>query len=155
MSKHNKKENKQTGLSKEEVQERLEKYGYNEIDEKEESWLHRLFRRFWGPIPWMIEVAAILSAVAHRWEDFSVIIFMLLVNAFVDFYQESKALSAISVLKKKLARKALVLREGEWQSIDAKEIVPDDIIKIKIGDVVPADCKLLGDGEFYRSINRH
>jgi len=137
-----------TGLNEEDVKERLDKYGYNEINEKEESWLHRLFRRFWGPIPWMIEVAAILSAIAHRWEDFSVIMFMLLVNAFVDFYQESKALNAIAVLKKKLARKALVLREGEWKSIDAKEIVPDDIIKIKIGDVVPADCKLLGGGDF-------
>ncbi len=136
------------GLSSKEVKERLQKYGYNEIDEKEESWIHRLFRRFWGPIPWMIEVAAVLSAVAKRWEDFSVIVFMLLVNAFVDFYQESKALNAIAVLKKKLARKALVLRDGKWQSIDAKEIVPDDIIKIKIGDVVPADCKLLGGGEF-------
>ena len=136
------------GLSSEEVKKRLEKFGYNEIKEKEESWIHRLFRRFWGPIPWMIEIAAILSAIAHRWEDFSVIIFMLLVNAFVDFYQESKALNAIAVLKKKLARKALVLREGEWKSIDAREIVPDDIIKVKIGDVVPADCKLLGGGDF-------
>jgi H+-transporting ATPase len=136
------------GLGEEEVQKQRQKYGYNEIDEKEEGWFHRLFRRFWGPIPWMIEVAAILSAVAQRWEDFSVIIFMLFVNAFVDFYQESKALSAIAVLKKKLARKALVLREGKWQSLDAKEIVPEDIIKIKIGDVVPADCELLGGGEF-------
>ncbi|WP_434658734.1 plasma-membrane proton-efflux P-type ATPase [Sulfurimonas sp. NW9] len=137
-----------TGLTQEEVQERLNKYGYNELNEKEESWLHRLLRRFWGPIPWMIETAAVLSAIARRWEDFAVILFMLLVNAFVDFYQESKALSAIAVLKKKLARKALVLREGTWQSIDAKELVPDDIIKVKIGDVVPADCKLLGGGEF-------
>ncbi|WP_434581442.1 plasma-membrane proton-efflux P-type ATPase [Sulfurimonas sp. NW15] len=137
-----------TGLTQEEVQERLNKYGYNELNEKEESWLHRLLRRFWGPIPWMIETAAVLSAIARRWEDFAVILFMLLVNAFVDFYQESKALSAIAVLKKKLARKALVLREGTWQNIDAKELVPDDIIKVKIGDVVPADCKLLGGGEF-------
>ena len=137
-----------TGLTQEEVQERLKKYGYNELNEKEESWLHRLFRRFWGPIPWMIEIAAILSAIAHRWEDLAVILFMLFVNAFVDFYQESKALSAIAVLKQKLARKALVLRDGEWKSIDAKEIVPDDIIKVKIGDVVPADCELLGGGDF-------
>ncbi|WP_297484800.1 plasma-membrane proton-efflux P-type ATPase, partial [Sulfurimonas sp.] len=115
---------------------------------KEETWYQRLFKKFWGPIPWMIEIAAVLSAIAHRWEDFSVIMLMLLVNAFVDFYQESKALSAISVLKKKLARKALVLREGEWKNIDAKEVVPDDIIKIKIGDVVSADCILLGGGDF-------
>ena len=141
-------DNNLTGLTQEEVQERLKKYGLNELNEKEESWVHRLFRRFWGPIPWMIEIAAILSAIAHRWEDLAVILFMLLVNAFVDFYQESKALNAIAVLKKKLARKALVLRDGEWKSIDAKEIVPGDIIKIKIGDVVPADCKLLGGGDF-------
>jgi H+-transporting ATPase len=136
------------GLSVEEVQERLKKYGPNTIEAKEESWLHRLFRRFWGPIPWMIEAAAILSAAVQHWEDFSVIMLMLFVNAFVDFYQESKALNAIAVLKKKLARKALVLREGTWQEIDAKEIVPGDIIKVKIGDIVPADVTLLEGGEF-------
>ena len=136
------------GLSQEEVEERLKTYGLNTIEENEESWLHRLFKRFWGPIPWMIEVAAILSASVQRWEDFTIITVLLFVNAFVDFYQESKALNAIAVLKKKLARKALVLREGKWQEIDAKEIVPDDIIKVKIGDIVPADAKLLGGGEF-------
>ncbi len=136
------------GLTQDEVSERLKKFGYNEIKEKEESWFHRLFRRFWGPIPWMIEIAAILSAVAKRWEDFTVIMVMLLVNAFVDFYQESKALNAIAVLKKKLARKATVLRDGEWQQVDAREIVPDDIIKVKIGDIVPADCELIGGSDF-------
>ncbi len=136
------------GLSSEEAAERLKKYGYNEIKEKEETWLHRLLRRFWGPIPWMIEIAALLSAMAKRWEDFIVIMIMLLVNAIVDFYQESKALNAIAVLKKKLARKALVLRDGKWQQIDAKELVPGDVIKVRIGDIVPADAKLLGGGEF-------
>ncbi|QOP45790.1 plasma-membrane proton-efflux P-type ATPase [Sulfurimonas paralvinellae] len=136
------------GLSQEEVQERLQQYGYNELNEKEESWLHRLFKRFWGPIPWMIEAAAVLSALAHRWEDFTIIVILLFVNAFVDFYQESKALNAIAVLKKKLARKAVVLREDKWQEIDAKEIVPDDIVKIKIGDIVPADVILLEGADF-------
>ncbi len=137
-----------TGLSHTDVEERLDKYGYNEINEKEEGWFRRLFRRFWGPIPWMIEAAAILSALVQHWEDFIVIMLLLFVNAFVDFYQESKALNAISVLKKKLAHTATVLREGKWQDIDAKEIVPDDILKLKIGDVVPADVKLLGGGDF-------
>ena len=136
------------GLTSKEVEEKIKKFGYNEIKEKEESWIHRLFRRFWGPIPWMIEIAAILSAVAKRWEDFTIIMIMLLVNAFVDFYQESKALNAIAVLKKKLARKATVLRDGKWQQVDAREIVPDDIIKVKIGDIVPADCKLIGGSDF-------
>ncbi len=136
------------GLSQDEVKERLKKYGYNELNEKEESWLHRLFKRFWGPIPWMIEIAAVLSALAHRWEDFTIITILLFVNAFVDFYQESKALSAIAVLKKKLARKAIVLRDGKWQEIDAREVVPDDIIKVKIGDIVPADVTLLSGSDF-------
>ncbi len=135
-------------LSSKEVQERLKKYGYNEIKEREESWWHRLFRRFWGPIPWMIEIAAILAALVRHWEEFAIIVTLLLVNAIVDFYQESKALNAIAVLKKKLARQALVLRDGKWQVIPARQIVPGDIIKIKIGDIVPADAKLLGGGEF-------
>ncbi len=136
------------GLTSDEANERFKKFGPNAIEEKEESWWHRLFRRFWGPIPWMIEVAVILSAMAQRWEDFTVITLLLFVNAFVDFYQESKALNAIAVLKKKLARNALVLRDGTWNEIDAKEIVPDDIVKVKIGDIVPADIQLLGGGDF-------
>ena len=136
------------GLSSAQARALLEKYGPNAIEEKEESWLHRLFRRFWGPIPWMIEVAAVLSAVAQRWEDFTIIVILLLVNAIVDFYQESKALSAIAVLKQKLARQAIVLRDGRWQQVDAREVVPGDIIKIKIGDIVPADVRLIGGGDF-------
>jgi len=137
-----------TGLSIKEVHEREEKYGLNELNEKETSVWQRLFKRFWGPIPWMIEVAAVLSAFAKRWEDFTIITILLCVNAIVDFYQESKALNAIAVLKKKLAQKAMVLRESIWSEIDAKRLVPDDIIKIKIGDVVPADVILLNGSEF-------
>ena len=136
------------GLTSQEAKEKLQKYGYNEIKEKELTWYQRLFKKFWGPIPWMIEVAAILAAAVKHWEEFYIIMAMLLVNAIVDFYQESKALNAIAVLKKKLARKATVLRDGKWQQIDAREIVPGDIIKIKIGDIVPADAKLLGGGDF-------
>jgi len=140
--------NEQKGLTKEEVQIRIKQYGYNKINEKEESKLHRMLRRFWGPIPWMIEVAIILSAIAKRWEDFVIITILLFINAFVDFYQESKAINAINVLKKKLARKALALRDGKWIQVEAKELVMGDIIKIKIGDIIPADVKLIGGGEF-------
>lgn len=136
------------GLSSEEAQALIKKYGYNEIPEKEETWLHRLIRRFWGPIPWMIEIAAILSAVVKRWQDFTLITILLLTNAIVDFYQESKARNAIAVLKKKLAHKALVLRDAKWQEVEARELVPGDIITVKIGDIVPADVKLLGGGDF-------
>ena len=138
---------KERGLSDSEVQERIKKYGLNEIPENEETFLHRVLRRFWGPIPWMIEIAAVLSAVVQKWEDFGIIATLLFVNAFIDFWQESKALSALSVLKKKLAKKATVLRNGVFSSVNAKELVPGDIIKIKIGEILPADVKLI-EGEY-------
>ncbi len=131
------------GLTSHEVDEKREQYGYNELTEKEDSWISRLFKRFWGPIPWMIEVAAILSYYTGRYEDLTIILILLFVNAFVDFYQESKALSAIEVLKKKLAHFCLVYRDKQWIKIQAKELVPDDIVKLRIGDIVPADVKLL------------
>ena len=131
------------GLSQEEAKKRLQKYGPNEIPEREEPLWHRIFRRFWGPIPCMIEAAAILAALVRHWEEFWIIMIMLFVNAFLDFYQESKALNAIKVLKQKLAKKALVLRDGKWQEIDARELVPGDIIKVRIGDIIPADIKIV------------
>ena len=141
------KTNKEKGLSDSEVIERIKKYGLNEIPEKEETFLHRVLRRFWGPIPWMIEIAAILSAAVQKWEDFGIITTLLFVNAIIDLWQESKALSALSVLKQKLAKKATVLRNGTFKSVDAKELVPGDIIKIKIGEILPADLKLI-EGEY-------
>ncbi len=133
------------GLSLKEAEERLKRFGPNEIPEKQETLIKRILKRFNGPIPWMIEAAAILSAIVHRWEDFTIIVIMLFVNAILDFYQEHKALNAIEVLKSKLARKALVLRDGLWVEIPAKLLVPGDIIKIKIGDIVPADALIIED----------
>ena len=135
------------GLSAEEVAKRTSECGFNEIPEKEESTLHRIFRRFWGPIPWMIETAAVLSALVRKWEDFVIITILLITNAFIDLWQESKALNALKVLQKKLAKKAIVLRDGKFETVDARCIVPGDIVKIKIGDLVPADVKLF-DGDF-------
>ncbi|HUZ60394.1 MAG TPA: plasma-membrane proton-efflux P-type ATPase [Hanamia sp.] len=128
------------GLSEEEAKKRIQQYGLNEIPENQESVAHRIFRRLWGPIPWMIEVAAILSAVAQKWEDFTIIMVLLVVNVVVDFAQESKALNVLKVLKEKLAKKALVKRDGAYQAIESKFVVPGDIIKLKIGDIVPADA---------------
>jgi H+-transporting ATPase len=141
---------KDKGLSGAEVQKRLAEYGYNEIPEREESTLHRVFRRLLGPIPGMIEAAALLSALARKWDDFVIITILLFTNIFVDFWQESKALNVLKVLKEKLAKKALVFREGLFQTIDARELVTGDIIKIKIGDLVPADAKLI-DGDFIQA----
>jgi H+-transporting ATPase len=130
------------GLTDAQIEAARQEHGFNEIPEHEDPTWKRLLRRFWGPIPWMIEVAAILSAVVGKWEDFAIISVLLLVNVAIDFRQESKALSALKVLKDKLARVALVLRNGRWRKIPARELVPGDVVKVKIGDLVPADLKL-------------
>ncbi len=133
------------GLGYSQVEALRSIHGYNEIPERGESLWHRLLRRLWGPIPWMIEVAAILSAIVQRWEDLGIILLLLVVNVFIDFRQESKALSALKVLKAKLVKKATVLRDGVWSEIEARELVPGDIVRLRLGNVVPADAELLGD----------
>jgi H+-transporting ATPase len=135
------------GLSKPEVEQRRARFGYNEIDEKEEPLWHRVFRRFWGPIPWMIEVAAILSAAVQKWEDFAIIAVLLLVNAGLDFFQEHRALNALKALKQRLANEVIVLRDSSFHTIPARELVPGDIVKLRIGNIVPADVQLM-QGEY-------
>jgi H+-transporting ATPase len=131
------------GLSTEEAQHRLEKYGYNEIEEKRVSPIRKFLSYFWGPIPIMIMIAAILSAALRHWPDVGVILALLIMNAVVGFREEYQADSAIAALKKHLALKAKVKRGGEWTSVEARELVPGDIIRLRIGDIIPADAKLL------------
>jgi H+-transporting ATPase len=135
------------GLSSSEAKERLQQYGYNEIAEKKKSLILKLLSYFWGPIPWMIEIAAVLSAVVHHWEDFWIIFFLLMLNAIVGFWQEHKADNAIELLKQKLAPKARVLRDGKWIEVDAKELVPGDVVRVRLGVIIPADIKLI-DGDY-------
>lgn len=87
------------GLSSEEAQNRLQSYGKNEFIQKEQTVYQRIFQRLWGPIPWMIELAAILSVIVQKWEDFIIITVLLITNVVIDFLQESKALNALKVLK--------------------------------------------------------
>jgi len=135
------------GLSESSVKEKTEEYGYNEISEKKVNPILKFLSYFWGPIPWMIEVAAILSAVIHHWEDFWVIFALLLLNAVIGFWQEYKADDAIKLLKKKLALKARVLRDGKWTELPSRELVPGDVVRVRLGDIVPADLKLF-DGDY-------
>jgi len=131
------------GLTPEEVAKRLEEYGYNEITEKRANPLVKLFGYFWGPIPWMIEIAAVLSAAIQHWADFGIILVLLLVNAAVGFWHEHKAENAIELLKKRLSLNAKVLRAGTWRVIPSRELVPGDIVRVRLGDIVPADIKLV------------
>lgn len=132
-----------SGLSQSEAHLRLSKYGYNEITEKRTSPLLKFLSYFWGPIPWMIEIAAILSGVLHHWEDLLVILALLFMNAVVGFREEYQAGNVIASLKEKLAVQARVKRDNTWTTIPARELVPGDIIRVRIGDIVPADARLL------------
>jgi len=134
------------GLSQAEAQKRLAQYGPNEIEEKKTNLLLKFLSYFWGPIPWMIEAAVILSAVARHWPDFGIILVLLLANAIVGFWEEHTAGNAIEALKAKLAVKARVIRDGKWINPAARELVPGDVIRMRLGDIVPADVRLL-DGD--------
>ena len=131
------------GLSQAEAQKRLIQYGPNEIAEKKTNEILKFLSYFWGPIPWMIEAVVILSAVARHWPDFGIILVLLLANAVVGFWEEHQAGNAIAALKATLAIKARVKRDGKWITPAARELVPGDVIRVRMGDIVPADARLL------------
>ena len=135
------------GLSADEAARRLDQYGPNALQEERTSALRKFLGYFWGPIPWMIEIAALLSAVVGHWADLVIILVLLAFNAGVGFYQEYNAGNAIDQLKKSLALKARVRRGGDWKQIDATELVPGDVVRLRLGDIVPADVALT-EGEY-------
>ncbi len=134
------------GLTQAEAQKRLTQYGPNELTEKKTNLFLKFLSYFWGPIPWMIEVAVILSGVVGHWPDFFIILLLLVANAVVGFWEERQAGNAIEALKAKLAIKARVKRDGKWINPPARELVPGDVIRMRLGDIVPADARLL-DGD--------
>jgi len=134
------------GLTQAEAQKRLTQYGPNELEEKKTNEILKFLSYFWGPIPWMIEAAVILSAIAQHWPDFGIILLLLVANAVVGFWEEHQAGNAIAALKAKLAVKARVERDGKWVEPPARELVPGDVIRLRLGDIVPADARLL-DGD--------
>src|SRR5271154_3698584 len=134
------------GLTQAEAEKRLTQYGPNEIEEKKTNLLLKFLSYFWGPIPWMIEAAVILSGVVGHWPDFFIILVLLISNAGVGFWEEKEAGNAIEALKAKLAIKARVKRDGKWVNPAARELVPGDVIRLRMGDIVPADARLL-DGD--------
>ena len=134
------------GLTQGEAQKRLTQYGPNEIAEKKTNEILKFLSYFSGPIPWMIEAAVILSAAARHWPDFGIILLLLLANATVGFWEEHQAGNAIAALKATLAIKARVKRDGQWVNSAARELVPGDAIRLRLGDIVPADARLL-DGD--------
>lgn len=131
------------GLSEAEAAERLRRFGPNEIKERKKNPVLVFLKRYWGPMPWLLEFAMVLTVLlGHNTE--SILIFILLtVNAIIGFFQSQNSQKAVELLKKRLHIRAKVLRNGQWTLKDAKEIVPGDILKLKLGDLVPADAFVL------------
>jgi H+-transporting ATPase len=140
------------GLSSTEAQQRLARYGPNALHEKKKSIAAEIFEHFSGPIAYMIEAAALISALIGHWDDFTVILALLLFNAGLEFWQDRKASNALAALKKGLAPEAIVLRDGKWSTLPAATLVPGDIVKVRFGGIVPADLRLVS-GE-YASIDQ-
>jgi H+-transporting ATPase len=130
------------GLTTVEAAARLERFGPNELAEKKRSPVLKLLAHFWGPIPWMIEIAAVFSAIVGHWEDFAIIAVLLAANAAIGFWEEHQADNTIAALRAKLAGTARVKRAGAWTALDARELVPGDLVRLRLGDIVPADVRL-------------
>ena len=135
------------GLNTTEAANRVRGVGPNALEEKRVTLLQRILPYFWGPIPWMIEAAALLSLLTRDWNDFLVITALLLFNAIIGFREEASAASALAALKGQLALKARALRDGEWREIEARDLAPGDIVRIRLGDIIPADVKLI-EGDY-------
>ena len=135
------------GLSTNEAKRRLSQYGRNALEDRTESKWHKLLCYFWGPLPFLIEAAAVISALRRDWPDFVVVTGLLLYNAGVGFWQDNKAANALAALKKGLAPRARALRDDQWVTIDAAELVPGDVVSVTAGQIVPADLVLI-DGKY-------
>ncbi|CAD6265800.1 unnamed protein product [Miscanthus lutarioriparius] len=138
------------GLSSEEAEARLAVFGPNKLEEKKESKILKFLGFMWNPLSWVMEAAAIMAiALANGggkppdWQDFVGIVFLLLLNSSISYWEESNAGSAAEALMANLAPKAKVLRDGRWSEQDAAVLAPGDIISIKLGDIIPADARLL------------
>ncbi|XP_024518818.1 ATPase 11, plasma membrane-type isoform X2 [Selaginella moellendorffii] len=138
------------GLTSEEGEERLKIFGHNRLEEKQESKFFKFLGFMWNPLSWVMEAAAVMAiALANGdnrppdWQDFVGIIALLVINSTISFIEENNAGNAAAALMARLAPKTKVLRDGRWGEQDASILVPGDIVSIKLGDIVPADARLL------------
>ncbi len=135
--------NPATGLTQTDLKQRIERFGPNTIDEKQQNPIIAFLKRFWGLTAWMLEIAIVISFVLGNFLDLYIIAALLFVNVFLGFFQEQQATRAVKALKQKLQLQARVLRDGLWSTISAVELVPGDIIRIRSGDLVPSDLKII------------
>ncbi|MEM4098503.1 MAG: plasma-membrane proton-efflux P-type ATPase [Candidatus Micrarchaeaceae archaeon] len=131
------------GLTREEAQERLGKYGYNEIKEKKKNTALLFLSKFYGPIPILLWIVIVLTYILRHFAELYVVLALLVFNALVSFAEEYKADMSMDLLKQRLSVNARVLRSNEWHIIEAKYLVPGDVVRLRAGDIVPADVKVI------------
>lgn len=133
----------ENGLSTVEVENRIKIYGCNEIKENERHPIFDFLKRYWGPMPWLLEFAIVLTIIMNHYTE-SVIIFVLLTaNSIIGFMQSQNSQKAVSLLKRKLEINVKVIRDGEWRIKEAKDLVIGDIINLRLGDLIPADVQII------------
>jgi len=135
--------NPDTGLTHAEVDGRRKAHGYNEVAEKKAHPVRKFLQKFWGISAWMLELIIVLSAVLGKYSDLAVVSALLLINAVLSFTQEHRAAGVVEALRKRLQVNARVRRESSWQIVPARELVPGDIVRVRPGDIIPADVRLL------------
>ncbi|XP_078433830.1 plasma membrane ATPase 4-like [Wolffia australiana] len=138
------------GLTTEEGEQRVQIFGPNKLEEKEESKILKFLGFMWNPLSWVMESAALMAIILANgqgkppdWPDFVGIVTLLLINSTISFIEENSAGNAAAALMAGLAPKTKVLRDGKWTEQDAAILVPGDIISVKLGDIIPADARLL------------
>ncbi len=134
------------GLTSQEAARRLAAYGPNEIAEERPHRLRRCLSKLWAPIPWMLEATIVLMLILGRLLDTGIIGFLLVFNAVISYLQEAKAETALELLRQRLTVNARVLRDGAWRVLPARELVPGDVVHLRMGDIVPADLRLTAEG---------
>ncbi len=130
------------GLSTQEAARRLQQYGPNVVAEERRHPWQAVLSKFWAPVPWMLELAIVLELVLGKFVEAVIIAVLLLFNGAMSAVQESRAHGALALLRQRLTILARVRREGQWQTVPASELVPGDIIYLRVGDVIPADVRL-------------
>ncbi len=131
-----------TGLTEAEAQDRLRQSGPNRIEEETRHPLRSFFGKFWAPVPWMLEATIVLEILVHKLDEAVIIGVLLLFNSILSFVQENQANRALALLRKRLSVQARALRDGHWQLILAEQLVPGDVIHLRLGDLTPADVRL-------------
>ena len=134
------------GLDQEEYERRIKEYGLNEVGEKKKNPVILFLKRFWGPMPWLLEITVILNIIIRKYVEAVVVFSLLLINSIIGFIQAQNSHKAVELLKKQLEVQCQVLRNNEWIIVDSKTLVPGDIVKFKLGDFIPADGYII-DGE--------